>query len=348
MNDVHSKRNGRIELLRFIAALGIAIYHFEWVYVGHPVFFVHFYIWVEFFFVLSGFFLASNCSRTQKDIKSTMPVAFNYVLIELKKLYPLYFIAFIWSFVVDHIYNWGGVKAAIIDFWQAKWEIVLCNIYMFDAEKKMYNVTSTYIASMLFTSLIIFYLVYNHRNFFICLIAPLSVMFGYGRIISLYGNLSQWMNSDGFMTASIIRAMAGMSLGALCYFVFVGILESRNILRIGVEVCSIVLIFILVVFRDRLSFNDLIVYPFVFGGLISALYTKTDVKSIEINTLFCSLGRLSYPIFLFHYGLIIVFKSCFPDRLYSMSILFIIFILVIAAIIDVLENYMHKLKKSKG
>lgn len=50
------KRSWKIEALRFIATMGIAIFHFEWIYIGHPVYFQHFYLWVEFFFVLSGFF----------------------------------------------------------------------------------------------------------------------------------------------------------------------------------------------------------------------------------------------------------------------------------------------------
>lgn len=57
------KRCGMIELLRFFAAISIAIYHFEYVCVGAPVYFQHNYIWVEFYFVLSGFFLVKNATK---------------------------------------------------------------------------------------------------------------------------------------------------------------------------------------------------------------------------------------------------------------------------------------------
>lgn len=42
--DITKGRDWRIEFLRFMVTLGIAIFHFEWIYLGHPVFFGHFYL----------------------------------------------------------------------------------------------------------------------------------------------------------------------------------------------------------------------------------------------------------------------------------------------------------------
>ena len=62
------KRNGLIELWRFLACISIAIYHFELIYLGESIYFSHFYIWVEFYFILSGFFLALNADRNRDNI----------------------------------------------------------------------------------------------------------------------------------------------------------------------------------------------------------------------------------------------------------------------------------------
>ena len=56
-------RNGFVEFYRFIAAICIALFHYEWVYMGTSRYLGHLYIFVEFFFVLSGFFLAQNCNK---------------------------------------------------------------------------------------------------------------------------------------------------------------------------------------------------------------------------------------------------------------------------------------------
>lgn len=83
-----SSRDWRIEAIRFIATLSIAIFHFEWIYLEKPVYFRHFYIWVEFFFVLSGFFLAKNVEKSvdKEDELSSL----NYVMHMIKNyIHPI-------------------------------------------------------------------------------------------------------------------------------------------------------------------------------------------------------------------------------------------------------------------
>lgn len=95
------KRNWSIEVFRFMATISIAIYHFEWIYLKKPINFIHFYIFVEFFFVLSGFFLAYNAIKDKKSKRDTL----DYILIEIKKLFPIYLMGFIFSFVTFHVVN---------------------------------------------------------------------------------------------------------------------------------------------------------------------------------------------------------------------------------------------------
>lgn len=52
-----TSRNGLIEIARFFAAVFMALYHFEWVFLSESKYFTHLYIFVEFFFVISGFLL---------------------------------------------------------------------------------------------------------------------------------------------------------------------------------------------------------------------------------------------------------------------------------------------------
>ena len=96
-------RNGFVELYRFLAAAGIALYHFEYVYMGSGNFLAHFYIFVEFFFVLSGFFMAQNSHSASEE-----QTAWNYVWRQVKKLYPLYLVAIIFTAWVTHFLMAGS------------------------------------------------------------------------------------------------------------------------------------------------------------------------------------------------------------------------------------------------
>ena len=87
MNNIKKgKRDYVIESLRFIATIGIVVFHYEWLYVGHPIYFQHFYIFVEFFFILSGFFLVQNI-KPEKD-------TVEYIKNTTIKLYIPYVLAF--------------------------------------------------------------------------------------------------------------------------------------------------------------------------------------------------------------------------------------------------------------
>lgn len=94
MTGVRRKRDGKIELVRFLAAVSIATYHFEWVYIGRPVFLPHFYIWVEFFFLVSGFFLYFCEDGNGEGHLST---SYRYVFSQIRKVYPLYLAGFLFT-----------------------------------------------------------------------------------------------------------------------------------------------------------------------------------------------------------------------------------------------------------
>lgn len=216
-----AQRNGLIEYFRFFAAVGIASYHFEWVYVGQADRLQHFYILVEFFFVLSGFFLAQNCIHKDES-------AMRYVWRQCCKLYPLYFFAFCCSFVVAHLSWQIGWKDVLEHLWSAKWEVLLCTIFAFD-DAPVYNAggAASYIPALLLASLILYYLLKEYRALFNNVLGPLMVVCGLSRIIHVNGNLSVWQQYDGFVTLGIVRACADMSIGILAAQYLLPVVQKR-------------------------------------------------------------------------------------------------------------------------
>lgn len=208
--DKKSSRNPWIELLRFAASVCIACYHYEYLCLGQSIYLTHFYIWVEFFFVLSGFFLAANAQS--KKFKNS----YQYVWHELKKLYPTYFFGYVLSVVIYVYVNHASVLRVL---WQSKTELLLLTGFGYDSGALLCNLggPGAYVGCMLLASFFLFYLIQNHRKVFMCLIGPLAALLGYTFLIKGYGNLSQWMNNDYFVAAGLVRAMAGMSVGALFY-----------------------------------------------------------------------------------------------------------------------------------
>ena len=212
--DITKGRDWRIELLRFMATLGIAIFHFEWIYLGHPVFFRHFYLFVEFFFVLSGFFLAKNAKKNKsEDDYASLKYAYG----QAKKLWPPYFIAFLFSFFVYCLVNNVRGTNILWVLWQSKWETIYFQLSGFDPTAPVINGVTAYIPALLFGSLIIHYMYTKHYRLTVNVLSIVSPVFIYSHIVITYGNLSQWMVYENWYTVGIIRGIAGILIGVLAF-----------------------------------------------------------------------------------------------------------------------------------
>lgn len=332
MTDRKTKRDGKIELVRFLAAVFIAAYHFEWVYIGHPIFLLHFYIWVEFFFLVSGFFLYFCKDREQEGTIDQLS-SFRYVFSQFKKVYPLYLTGFVFTFVVTNITahlplrQWGGA------LWGAKWEVMLGVMYGFGAAVYNKGGAPEQISALLFCSLIIHYLITRHKTAFINVIAPLAVVVGFGRIINTYGNMSQWMAFDGYINAGLLRGFTDMCTGALCAAVLLPLLRKMKeswLVAAGMIMPGVFIV-LLVMGRDYIDSEDLILYIFLFGLLVTALYAWERRVPEKIDKILRYLGRLSYPLFLFHYGMLIILRTYAPNMRYRYGVTMFLFMTLLAA-----------------
>lgn len=333
-----TNRNAFIELFRFLAAASIVAYHYEYLYIGKSVFLKHFYIWVEFFFVLSGFFVAANAVKNS-EYKST-----DYVIKELKKLYPIYFLGFIISFILHHILNSSGVRDIILSLWNSKNEILLLNMFVLSDGNPIMNIGGApqYIGVLLLSTLVLHFLISKHRGLFTAIIGPLAAIIGYAHILNSYGNLSQWAAFDGWLNIGIIRGFAGMSVGALAYLVLLPNINKMNSLfRKTVFVCLVPSVFCLVLFRKIITEKDLLIYVLIFSILISVIYSiGSDFDSHKSNILqglseiVNGFGKISYPMFVLHYPIIRIMAVTTPEKNYwCMLMLCEVFVIAISFLI---------------
>ena len=329
-----AKRDGKIELVRFFAALSIATYHFEWVYIGHPVFLQHFYIWVEFFFLVSGFFL--YFSKDEKgDREEYQSASYQYVFSQIRKIYPLYLAGFLFTFIVTNIATQLPVRQWAEALWGAKWEVLLGVMYGFGSSVYNKGGAPEQISALLFCSLIIHYLITRHRDAFVHIIAPLAVVIGFGRIINTYGNMSQWMAFDGYINVGLLRGFADMCTGALCAAVLLPLLrkvKEKWLVIIGVVIPCAFIVF-LIVGTNYIDSYDLVLYIFLFGLLLTALYAWQRPVPEQIDGILRYLGRLSYPLFLFHYGMLILLRTYFPNMRYRYGAVIFLLMTLLAAVV---------------
>ncbi len=341
---VTKKRDWRIELLRFVATIGIAIFHFEWIYIGQPIFFRHFYLWVEFFFVLSGFFLAKNVKTADEDEYSSLKYCYN----QAKKLFPEYLIGFAFSFIVYCLVNnISEIKNVIYLLWQSKWEIVYMQLSGIDPTAPMINGVTGYIPALLASGLIIHYLLNNYYKLTLNLVSVFAPIFIYSHIVNIYGNLSQWLNYENWYTVGILRGLAGMLLGVLAYEMVCYIRSSKG----GCSYCRIITLFCLIMisalvfWREHINFYDEVLYPYIFAVCIGSIYVE---KAREINNkiehiiLFC--GKISLNIFVIHYGICYLLKYYIPEKRYVvMAPIYITIVLFVACGMEIAVKHLRRI-----
>ncbi|WP_312650398.1 acyltransferase family protein [Aminipila sp.] len=348
-------RDWTIELLRFMAAIGIAIFHFEWIYLEAPVYFRHFYILVEFYFVLGGFFLAHNVYlKEEKNEPYTELESLKYMIKQAKKLFPMYVIGVIFSFVVYCIYNRvTEVDNIVALLWRTKWELIYLQLSGIDISAPQMNGVTGYIPVLLISGLCCHYLLRKYKHFTInvlCIIGPILI---YSHIINVYGNLSQWGAYENWYCIGVLRGIAGLLVGIGAYYfgkyIFIEHKKDnhKSIRTIGVVLC-IIFILLLVIISDKISYNDEVLYPYIFAILITCIYHRSVAITCKIEKVILLSGRISYNIFVFHYGICYLFKYFTPDKPYrSIAVIFLIITLIFSILIEYIFILCKKLFKTR-
>lgn len=304
MNETITSRNGYVELLRFFACISIAVYHFECIYLGlGKSYFEYLYVFVECFFVISGFFVALKAANTDGD---NTYASIGYVKGQFKKLYPLFLISFLITFVIVNFIN--NTRNWLYLLWQSKWEWSLGVILGIDNNITIYNRggAAHYISALLVVSFLLFFIIQKDKEIFIHIIAPVIVVMGIGYMLNNYDAIGIWISEDAYIQPGIIRGLIDMTVGAWCALVVLPYFKREKQIKKSIcIVSSIFLLLLLFVGREYLDNRNVVLYIFVFGILVAALFS---VKN-EANKIALELGKMTYPIFLFHYCVIVMLKK---------------------------------------
>lgn len=258
-------KNRMIELERFFASCVILLYHLDVIKSG--------WIFVEFFFILTGCFLASHLDSHQKAIEANAtwyPLKYTckkyckllpYTSISIAAMWVFY--AIVWDLSAVGILKWllylpcellllGG--SGMLPNGQVFWGSAATPI--------MINPLLWYVSSLLTVMPIVFSLLQNKKQLrgLLCTVVPVLL---YGILIMKDGTINGWHdNKLGFVYCNI-RATAGLLLGAGVWH-FSHWWQSHTFTRLGKYVLTI-----------------LEILPFLFVAVISAM-TSTSYDCIKI------------------------------------------------------------------
>lgn len=317
MKALDTKHNS-IEFFRFLFALQIAVYH-TWDYFEAPVFGGGGYIAVDFFFILSGFFMYRHICIGNKEGVKLCPSKDTaaYMISRIKRIYLDYLLAFLSQFLLlNCIVEKNCLKQTILNLLNSCWTLLLINEA--GIGPIIYNgAAGWYLSALLIASYLVYYLAVKFPDTFIRYLAPIEMIGIYSFFYNRFGHLE--IATEFCNTGGTLRAIAGISLGCICYhiFVFIDNFEYTKMGKFLFDFIELSLI-IMIMWCEKRGFtqNDFICV-LLFGLLIPLLYSQeSHFTKLFQRPIFGFLGKISFLFFLNHRFILILFIQYIPGLTY--------------------------------
>lgn len=291
-----------LESLRGIAAVLVCLYHARyWIALKNLPFILNFDLFVDFFFVLSGFVIALNFSKSIANISAYS----DYLTKRFLRLYPLFFAASIPYFVTSVLKTYFNFHSfdtsnyfklneflAYISL-TSKWGVV---------DKLIFNHPSWSISVEFFLYIISGILFMTSKNRTVNIIISVLLSLISLTVLMTYGN--GMLNTTGSL--SIFRGILSFFIGVIIYYSF----NTANTSRIANTpfIQNIYLFatlglvsgaFILINTNPMIKF----VFPLIWAGVIylviSNRYPSWLINFLKIKSI-VYIGTISYSIYLIH------------------------------------------------
>ncbi len=231
MASTTKKRNGTLEFMRFVFCLAILFFHIGKMTLGgvslkdgiHFGFFPHGAMGVEFFFILTGVFLAHSAEKQSLQSKrSAIPLdTLRYFWKKYITTFPQHIVAFAVLFGVTVLIHQGS---AAWSAWNRFVDAIpsLFLIQMTGVMGSPLNHIEWYLSAMLIAILIIYPLCRLHFKIFTRYIAPVISVALFVWMCCEYPSLTgvtrqMHITDDLFIFKGIIRAVAEITLGTFVY-----------------------------------------------------------------------------------------------------------------------------------
>ncbi len=304
---MRSRRNGKVELLRFLFCLIVVIMHSKtFTPDGDVPYFFRGALGVDFFFFLSGFLMVNSISRMKDPVAagSLGKETKDFIIHKIRALMPNYVVAWLIGFVLyfiakDHLSIIAGAKRLA----DTLWEVTFLQMAGFGTVRV--NGIDWYISAMLLAMFLLYPLARKYTNMFMHVIAPLAGIFILGYMYWKMGATPTGVRTEmGIAFKGMFRAVADVSLGA-AIFPMVKKLKEIRFTGLGKAVLSIaeLVVYILVFTFLLLAHNgkyDFVCVFLIWAGLILSMGHQGLAAGLFDNAFCMWLGRFSLSLYLSH------------------------------------------------
>jgi peptidoglycan/LPS O-acetylase OafA/YrhL len=354
-----SKRNGKIELYRFIFCICVLSFHIEKYILGeaslnegiHFAFFPHGAMGVEFFFILSGFLMAKSIDKSrslnpQSANNFSAKEGINFIWKKYISIFPQHLVAFVVAFVVYVLVNDLNAKGILLSAIDS-----IPNLFLIEMSGINFtnpNHIEWYISCMLIAMAILYPICKKYYDKFTRYFAPLLALLILGYMIYTTSSLTGVTKWTGICYKSLIRAIVELALGT-CSYEFSKFLSSKKftsnqrLIFTLIEFALLVASVLYVVLTLPRKYEVYVLALFFL--LVSIAFSGVSYgNKIFNNKISCFLGKITLPIYLAQVSAIDFGNKYFDNISLNIRIVLIyILTFVIAFVVMIVGNYLSKL-----
>lgn len=297
-----SKKNGKIELLRFFFCIFVVLFHAGSDVLGsdkaitdHISFFARGRISVEFFFLVSGFLAAKSAKKPKKAGVTIGSDTFYFILRKIKTIFPYHIFAVVLSVVLLLFYSDSFLKDVIKK---------LPSIFFLQRtgiSESAFVSVEWYICSMLFALALIYPLMRKNFDAVTLVAAPVASSMLIGYLIKTYGKMPLTDQFATFTFPCNLRSVAVVLLGCFAFAVCekiknIKFTKAQKILMIVCENMCWIITVLFIISNIKIKYEAYIVYVMALG--ITLAFSRESVGRLFDNRAVYFLGRLSLPVYL--------------------------------------------------
>lgn len=296
-------KNGKIELLRFIFAAIIMLFHFFAMDVEESKWFASGALGVEFFFVLSGWLMMASIDRAAPAGPELGSETLRFLGRKVKAVYPEVLVAFCIGFVVhlaaeEHTFV-DAVKLLAGSIWEAG---LLRQVGL---QVQGVNTVTWYISSMLICMAVLYPLTRKYPDMMTRVIIPLTSLLALGYLCQAYASPRDPHKWIGWTYKGTVRAYGEIGAGMVTYMLTKR-LKALELTR-GGKVCitalepilyAMIVFFLVLVPASRKAW---IIVPVLMAALCVTFSEQTYRPHLMDNKVSYFLGRYSLPLYLGHH-----------------------------------------------
>ena len=308
-------RNGEIDILRFIFAICIFIYHFAYISGYYPSICRMGWISVEFFFLVSGYFMASTAKKylstpTGETIASK---TWTFILSKIKIFYPYYLFSLIIKFIFIAVTSpykktfsvlIKSLPSIFILYYPLNWN-----------DKGLYFTGAWYLSAMIISMIILFPLLLRKYDVMSKIIFPIVSLFILGFIMHEYKKLNTHGEWNVFTYTGLLRSTAELMLGVFLKEIVDKINELKE--RKASILLTIVKYFIyscILICVVKFDFRKFDIYLLLFMAVAIVLSMSQLTYSIKQTRFSDYLGKFSLIVYIFHGCLYDIVTNFLPKK----------------------------------